>query len=486
MNALLVLLALALGVGAALTFPAEGPSAVVFCAALAAIVGVIISRHQTHARFLLQVFGGAVLIRVAIGALIYYFRLQEFFGGDAFTYDYHGSLYRAFWTGQLSYGFYDRLLGVYVYRNWGMGYTVGAIYMLVGRNMLAVQFFNAVVGAATAPVIFLCARQIFQNLRVAKVATLFVAFFPSLVLWSAQGLKDGPIVFLLALTMLATLKLGERLSVKYVTVLLFALYGLLCFRFYIFYMLSAAAAGAFLIGMRTQTSQSLVRQIAVVLVLGLGLTYFGVVRMAGATFEQYGSLEMVQRSRADLVRSANTGFGGDVDVSTASGALSVMPLGMSYLLFAPFPWQLASLRQSITLPEMIIWWASFPLLVLGVWFTLSYRLRQALPILLFTTMLTLAYSIFQGNVGTAYRQRSQILVFYFIFVAVGVVLAKERSEDRRRAQVAEAQTAATQAAALAARRRGGGVVPGSFSRELARPAGPGPAAARTGGGPPRA
>ena len=90
---------------------------------------------------------------------------------------------------------------------------------------------------------------------------------------------------------------------------------------------------------------------------------------------------------------------------------------------------MVNLRQSITLPEMFVWWASFPLLVIGIWFTIKYRLRQALPILIFTTMLTLAYSIFQGNVGTAYRQRSQILVFYFIFVAVGAVLMKERREN---------------------------------------------------------
>jgi 4-amino-4-deoxy-L-arabinose transferase-like glycosyltransferase len=319
---------------------------------------------------------------------------------------------------------------------------VAAIYGLVGRNLLAVQFFNAVVGAATAPIIFLCARHIFQNLRVAKVAALAVAFYPSLVLWSSQGLKDGPIVFILALTMLATLKLGERLSIKYMLVLGLSLFGVLSLRFYIFYMLSAAAVGAFLIGMRPQTSQSLARQLAIVLVLGVGLTYFGVMRMASATFEQYGSLEMVQRSRADLVRSANTGFGGDVDVSTASGALSAVPLGMAYLLLAPFPWQLASLRQSITLPEMIVWWVSFPLLLIGIWFTLKYRLRQALPILLFTTMLTFAYSIFQGNVGTAYRQRSQILVFYFIFVAVGAVLLKERREERQREHLLRRQAAA--------------------------------------------
>jgi Ca2+/Na+ antiporter len=149
----------------------------------------------------------------------------------------------------------------------------------------------------------------------------------------------------------------------------------------------------------------------------------------------------VQVSRSDLAQSANTGFGKDVDVSTASGALGAIPLGAANLLFAPFPWQLASLRQSITLPEMIIWWASVPLLVLGLWFTIKYRLRQSLPILIFTTMLTLAYSIFQGNVGTAYRQRSQLLVFYFIFVSVGYVLLKERHEERQKLAGADKQMA---------------------------------------------
>src|SRR5256714_352386 len=144
-----------------------------------------------------------------------------------------------------------------------MAYVVALIYGVTGVNMLAAQFFNADVGAATAPVIFLCARHIFQNLRVAKLAALCVAFYPSLVLWSSQGLKDGPIVFLLAVAMLATLKLGERLSVKYFALLVFTLYGLFCFRFYIFYMAVAAIVGAFFIGMRRQTTGGLVRQLVV-------------------------------------------------------------------------------------------------------------------------------------------------------------------------------------------------------------------------------
>ena len=100
-----------------------------------------------------------------------------------------------------------------------MVYLVAAIYGIVGRNMLAVQFMNSVFGAATAVIVSTCAHQVFQNSRVARIAGMAVAFYPSLVLWSAQGLKDGPIVFFLTLSILATLKLGEKLSLKYLVVL---------------------------------------------------------------------------------------------------------------------------------------------------------------------------------------------------------------------------------------------------------------------------
>jgi Ca2+/Na+ antiporter len=93
----------------------------------------------------------------------------------------------------------------------------------------------------------------------------------------------------------------------------------------------------------------------------------------------------------------------------------------------------------ITLPEMLVWWSSLPLLVLGLWFTIRHRLRQVTPILIFTTLLTLTYSILMGNVGTAYRQRAQLLIFYFIFVAIGFVLVKEKREEKARRQLAETE-----------------------------------------------
>jgi hypothetical protein len=408
----------------------DAAKAVLLCTALAAIVGYYTYRRELDGRFLLRLFVAALLARIVIGLAIFAFRGQDFFGGDAVTYDYFGSAQFLAWGGDK---YHQSIANQFVRSGegsgWGMVYVVAAIYSLIGRNVLAVQLVNAVFGAATAVVIYLCALQVYQNSRVARIAGIAVAFYPSLVLWSAQGLKDGPIVFCLALAILATLKLGEKLTVKYLVVLVCVLLSLIALRFYVFYMISVAIAGAFIIGMQQISATSFARQFSAVILLGLALTYIGVTRSATAQFERYGNMQQLQASRRDLARSAESGFGRDVDVSSTSGALSTIPLGIVYLLFAPFPWQITSLRQSITLPEMVVWWASFPLLVLGLWFTIKYRLRMASPILIFTVMLTLAYSVFQGNVGTAYRQRAQVLVFYFIFVAVGYVLVMEKREE---------------------------------------------------------
>jgi Dolichyl-phosphate-mannose-protein mannosyltransferase len=411
----------------------DAAKAVLLCGALAGVTGWLAYRTGTHGAFLLKLFLSALLLRMLIATAIFVFNGQSFFGGDATTYDFVGGYQLSAWGGdRFAASQVERFIGKGLGSGWGMVYMVAGLYGILGRNMLAVQFVNAVLGAATAVIIFLCAQEVFGNTRVSRLAAIAVAFYPSLVLWSSQGLKDAPIVFLLALSILATLKLGQKFNTKYLVVLVASLFGLLSLRFYVFYMILAAIGGAFLIGMRAVTATSFVRQFLIIIALGLSLTYLGVTRYANVQMEQFGNLEQLQRSRADASKRADSGFQKDVDVSTTEGALSTIPVGLLYLLFAPFPWQLASLRQSITLPEMIVWWASFPMLVLGFWFSIKYRLRQISPILVFSIMLSLAYSVFQGNVGTAYRQRAQLLVFYFIFVAVGYVLMQEKREERKR------------------------------------------------------
>ncbi len=418
-----------LGLTAAV-FP-EGAGAILVVAVLSALTIFVFRRFTEDKEFVTTIFFAALFLRLAFGLFVHIYDLREFFGGDALTYDYHGNNLMQYWAGAIQEN--DPALDKVRFLSssgWGMYYLVGAIYSIFGRNILAAQSFCAVIGAATAPMVYYCSLKIFQNKNVGKFAAVAIALFPSFIIWSGQLMKDGLIIFLLVLAITMVLQLQEKFNYLALILLTLSLGGIISLRFYIFYMVAIAVAGSFVIGV-SKSTQSIVIRSVVLIAMGLGLTYMGVIRNAGTEFERFGNLESIQSSRSDLATSAESGFGQDIDVSTAGGAISSIPVGFLYLMFAPFPWQVSSLRQAITLPEVFLWWAMIPLMIIGIWYAIKHRLRSAFPILIFSLTLTLAYSIFQGNVGTAYRQRTQIQVFLFIFIAVGWTMYKERRDDKK-------------------------------------------------------
>ncbi len=461
MNAILIFLVVAVCGGTLFIRPSEAPGALAMCALAAMPTIIILARTPEQRTFLMRLFVLALVVRMILAVVIYVGHMEEFFGGDANTYDVFGqSLVEAWHGNEYHQAKYESFV-MSGATAWGMIYLVAAVYEVVGANILAIQLVNAAIGAATAIVVYHAAQTLFANKRVSQLAAILVAFFPSLILWSSQALKDGLIIMALALAILATLRLMEKVTATYVVVLIGCLIALFSLRFYIFYMMCAAVAGSFFLGMKSLSAQGFIQRFVAVGVIGLAFTWFGVLQSAGMQFERYANLKSIQNSREDQA-AAGSGFMKDVDVQTTEGALTVIPVGLLYLMFAPFPWQFTTLRQIITLPEMIIWWLAFPLLVLGLWYSVKHRLRQVSPIIIFTSMLTLAYSLFQGNVGTAYRQRSQLLVFYFIFVAVGAIIMKERAEIRRyQQQLAKQELADLQAARVLARRKAADVQHGS-------------------------
>lgn len=428
---LLVLCSVFVGVGmVALVFP-DGVAAIGVVVLISILALAVVRRFSSEREFLTNLFIAALLLRILFGVIVQVLDMRGYFGGDATTYDFKGWLLAQYWMGNL-FGNDPAVIAASAKSGsgWGMNYLVAVLYFIFGHNIFAAQSFCAVIGAATAPMSYFCSKRLFGNVRVAKICAIAVAFFPAFIIWSSQLLKDGLIIFLLVLAMTLVLELQERFSWPNVILLVLSLAGILSLRFYIFYMAALSVIGSFIIGVSNSLDSIIRRTIALVL-LGIGLTYFGVSRSASTDLATYGRLEQLQVNRLDLARSAESGYNEDVDVSTSSGALSALPLGFVYLMFAPFPWQAGSARQSFTIPEVLLWWSMMPFAVYGIWYTLRERLRPAFPVLLFTLMLTLAYSIFLGNVGTAYRQRTQIQVFLFIFFGVGWTIYMEKREDRR-------------------------------------------------------
>lgn len=413
----------------AIAFP-EGAASLLVVLVLSTAAILIFRRYTDEKEFITTIFLAALLIRLAFGVFIHSYELRQFFGGDALTYDFNGWRLVEYWTSSIATD--DMALQrarSMTGPGWGMNYLVAGIYYLTGRNILAAQSLCAVFGAATSPMIYFCASRMFSNKRVARISAISVAVFPSFIIWSSQLMKDGLIIFLLVLAMTMVLTLQEKFNYAALLLLVFAMFGIFSLRFYIFYMVVLAVGGSFVMGV-TESAQSMARRAAVLILLGIGLTYLGVIRNASLDFERFGSLEQIQTSRQDLAESAESGFGEDIDVSTPAGAISALPIGFLYLMFAPFPWEMSNFRQAITLPEVLVWWSLMPFLVAGIVYTVRHRLRKSVPVLVFSLMLVLAYSIFQGNVGTAYRQRTQIQVFLFIFIAVGITLYLEGKENK--------------------------------------------------------
>ncbi len=430
MKKLPIILSFFIALGVMLLTLPEGVAAISLTVIVSLIVVAIIRQFDDESNFLLNIFLWALIVRILFGTMIHVFGWRDFFGGDALTYDFFADRLTEIWRGNIvTNDWFSQRASSTTGPGWGMNYLVAGIYFVFGRNLFAAQCFCGVIGAATAPMVYICAHKIFQNVRVSRISAILVAFFPAFIIWSSQLLKDGLIVFMLVLAITMVLQLQEKIDYFAIAILIISLFAIISLRFYIFYMVAIAVVGSFIIG-KSGSVSSVVRGFIAVGILGIALTYLGVLKNASDDFEKYGNLERIQVSREGLT-NAGSGFGEDLDVSTTQGALVAVPVGFTYLMLAPFPWQISSFRSAITLPEVLVWWAMIPLLLSGLWYTLKNRLRNAISILIFTFLLTIAYSIFQGNVGTAYRQRAQIQVFLFIFIAVGWTLLKERRENQQ-------------------------------------------------------
>jgi 4-amino-4-deoxy-L-arabinose transferase-like glycosyltransferase len=394
----------------------------------------LILQNRADRRFLLRIYLTALALRWAVGLWIYYKNQQAFFGADASTYDYFGYALSQAWEGE---GNPDApWLRHYTGAQrpgWGMYYYVAAFYYLLGRNPLAVQLSNAALGAATCVLAYRIGWLVYPEQRVARLSAILTAFSPSLVLWSSQGLKDAPIVFCLCLCACYTLKLRQKFEVKSFVLLLLSLFCLYSLRNYASYILFMAIAGTLILAARRFTPLHILQGGLLVIILGLALAYVG----AGEVAQQAFDLKRIQSARAWGAQAANSGFGGEVDITDPQAALRFLPAGVLYVLFAPFPWMISNLRQLITLPELVVWWAMVPLLLRGYWFALRHRLRESFTICLFSIGLTLAYALFQTNVGTAYRHRAQLYVFFFVFISIGLELKRQARLKRKGRSVLE-------------------------------------------------
>jgi hypothetical protein len=387
------------------------------------VAAINTGRRLGERGFLSRVYLATLVLRVtmavALNASAANSTVAATFWGDSGTYDAAGDSLARRWHGEGTSTSWTEALSGY-----GFVYYVGAIYYVFGRNQLLIQFLNATIGSLTVLVVYAIGRRLFGT-EVARWSALFMAFFPQMLFWSAGMYKDPAVLFCIALSMFAVLRLRDVFSPGMAALLGLAAIGLLSLRFYIFYFVALAALGAFVFGRRGPIVPRLASYGLVLAVL-VGALTFAVKRETLEMQRAFMTLDRMQVTRMDQAIWGKSAYGTEYDVSTPGGALQALPTGLVYLLFAPFPWAISSVRQLLVLPETLVWYALMPAFVRGIGYSIRQRLRDVLPILVFTVTLTIAYALMQGNVGTAYRQRTQVTIFFFVFMAVGIVQRRRR------------------------------------------------------------
>jgi hypothetical protein len=365
--------------------------------------------------FLRRLIWYGFLLRLAISLLLHFTGYSRRFAPDEETYVQDGWVFALYWSGDILLPPWRMTLD----QPLGYFYLNGLCFYLFGQTEVPIKVLNAFMGAFSGRYLYLLARELYGEAVGRRAARLFV-FFPSLVLWSTVNIRDVWVIFLILFVSWKSVQILRGYSAAGVVQLVGGIFALTFFRDYLFFVVAAPPVIALVIG----RSRHFVRNFVLASVAGFALILL--VRH-GAVSEQasrHMSLEAISEVRRDMAIGGSS-FHEQVDISTPGRALTFLPIGVAYFLFSPFPWEITSVLKAFSAPEMIlIYWFTLPA-IRGIRYSVREKFRDSFQVLLLTGLLTVSYALGEGNVGTLYRHRAQVLGFYLMFAALGVELRRK-------------------------------------------------------------
>lgn len=122
--------------------------------------------------------------------------------------------------------------------------------------------------------------------------------------------------------------------------------------------------------------------------------------------------------------------GGSLRIETAEQASDVgsrvkrslghLPVGLAYVIGAPFPWTLRTAEEVALLPELATWYAAVALGTFGLIDVLRRRLGSAAYVALVGLGVAAVLALIEGNVGTLVRHRAMLIPFAIVLAGIGL------------------------------------------------------------------
>lgn len=365
---------------------------------------------------------------------------------------------------------------------------LSALVWIFGPHQLVGQLLAAVFGVATAVLTTLLAIRLVRR-RLAVLAGLIVALLPSQVLWSSLVLRESMVwttLVLLALTISwAAAARSWRQQLGWGLASALSLYGLADLRGQTAVVAAFALLGAALVVRTPHRVRLIVGALAIAslapalasagpfgyTVIETALPRLAVIR-ANLSLGAHSSTVRVRPlppAPATSRATASATSGGSsatpsaapsapaavvtdaegnryaVDDTSPASSVATIPRGLVDVTLRPFPWEPAS-DSSVRLAQVenVAWGGLYLLALAGVGTTWRRREELAFPALVGVGLLLVA-AVTQGNLGTAFRHRSQMLWLLAIFAVLGAqwLQGQRTSRQPEAAMVSDAQAVTT-------------------------------------------
>jgi hypothetical protein len=433
----------------------------------AAILGLAARAIEpAHRRSVLLLAAFALGLHVAVALVLHELAVgfgTGFITGDDASYFRLSSALASYWGGHPAVaGYGPPLWGGDAYLLGAFVYLEAGVFMIFGPDVRLALISNAGLAIVTALLSYAGAVRLFGH-RAGLVTFIAVAFFPSLILWSALNLKDSLTIALAVFAIWAIIEYRSRPHLFLPLAAFVAAEGLITLRSYV----AATIAIACLLALAL-VGVPVARRVASVATAG-ALTAIILLQSLNAVGSSIGQqlLVALERERAAMAVGARTGFIATAtppttpssaptpsqpaasssagptppatQAATASAptppvapadelavapgrTLAYLPTGMAYAIFAPVPFTSTRLQELLTAPEMLLWYV---LVVSGI-FTIwrdRQRWRSLAPLVLSIAGLMAVLALAEGNVGTLFRHRGMVVPFAAILASPTVLAA---------------------------------------------------------------
>jgi len=373
----------------------------------------------------------AFVVRIALAVIMhahsYLAGFDGFISGDERLYTIKGWDLLLEWRGDL----YGAFIKEYKHGINPFTYILTVFYGISGFNAVAAKFINCYIGALTAFAVYDMTSVLFGR-HAGRLSLVIVAFWPSMVRWSASALKDPLIILLIVLIIGLFIRIiRKRKAVMNTLIAVAAILILGLLQRSLLAVMLICLAGALIFsfinirirGAKEFTAVFFAITIAsVIMAVALSFTFKG---------KTINFLKDCVKHQISVAVSDNAGYtifrpdlGRDLDKGyiRLSDIFPAYLKGFAYFLLSPFPWAIRSLSQLAAYPQVILWYFSLLLFCYGFAKGGGVAAKETAIIGFFILLFVSINSLAEGNIGAAFRHRDYISPLVFVYVSYALAV----------------------------------------------------------------